>query len=304
MIFKISAEDAGKRIDKILSEKLPELSRSFVKKLIEDGKVKVNGKNTEPSYKAKLGDEVEIEVVSPPKLIPKPQDIDIKIVYEDDDIAIVDKPAGMAVHPAPGSEENTLVNALLSRYKELPTPSPERPGIIHRLDKDTSGLIIIAKSPLAYQKLSRDFADRKIDKRYIALVVGNLPLDEGVINLPIGRDPFDRKKMKVTLGGREAITLFKVLKRYGNFTLIEVKIKTGRTHQIRVHLSYEGYPVAGDEIYGKDKIPGLNRQFLHAYRISFNHPRTGEKLVFQSPLPGDLRDFLRSLVSPKGSSHS
>ncbi|MCS7233921.1 MAG: RluA family pseudouridine synthase [Synergistetes bacterium] len=299
IIIKVNLEEAGKRLDKFLAEKLLEFSRSFIKDLIEEGKVKVNEKKSEPSYKIKAGDEIKIEEFSPPQKELKPQDIALKTVYEDEDILIIDKPAGMAVHPAPGCEENTVVNALLNRYKDLPASSPERPGIIHRLDKDTSGLMIIAKSPLAYNKLSKDFAERKIDKKYLALLVGNLPIDEGVIDLPIGRDPFDRKKMKVTLGGREAITLFKVLKRYKNFTLVEVKIKTGRTHQIRVHFSYEGYPVAGDEIYGQGKISGLERQFLHAYYLSFNHPRTMKTLIFRSPLPKDLRDFLRSLVLPK-----
>lgn len=299
MLLKVGPEEAGKRIDKLLSEKLSEFSRSFVKKLIEERKIRVNKAPTEPSYKVKLGDEIEVEPIVPPSIVPKPQDIPLKIVHEDEDIIVVDKPAGMAVHPAPGIHENTLVNALINRYKDLPTPSPERPGIIHRLDKDTSGLIIVAKSPLAYQKLSKDFAERRIDKRYLALLVGNLPLNEGTIELPIGRDPFDRKKMKVTLGGREAITSFKVLKRLKGFTLVEVKIKTGRTHQIRVHFSHEGYPVAGDETYGKGKIPGLSRQFLHAYYLSFGHPRTGENLTFKSPLPKDLREFLHSLVLPR-----
>lgn len=297
--IKVSLEDAGKRLDKFLTEKLTELSRSFIKELIEEGKVKVNGRFSEPSYKVKANDEIQVEEFSPPQIIPKPQDLPLKVVYEDEDLLIIDKPPGIAVHPAPGCEENTVVNALLSRYNNLPTLSPERPGIIHRLDKDTSGLMIIAKSPLAYNKLSKDFAERKIDKRYLALLVGNLPFDEGIIDLPIGRDPFDRKKMKVTLGGKEAITCFRVLKRYENFTLVEAKIKTGRTHQIRVHFSYEGYPIAGDETYGKDKIPGLERQFLHAYYLSFKHPRTEENLIFKSPLPKDLRRFLHSLVLPK-----
>lgn len=298
-VIKVNPEEAGKRLDKFLTEKLSEFSRSFIKELIEEGKVRVNGKVIEPSYKVRANDDIEVEEVSPPQIIPKPQNLPLKVVYEDEDILIIDKPPGMAVHPAPGCEENTVVNALLSRYSNLPTPSPERPGIIHRLDKDTSGLMIIAKSPLAYNKLSREFAERKIDKRYLALLVGNLPIDEGVIDLPIGRDPFDRKKMKVTLGGREAITYFRVLKRYGNFTLVEAKIKTGRTHQIRVHFSYEGYPVAGDETYGKGKLPELERQFLHAYYLSFKHPRTEENLIFKSPLPEDLRKFLRFVVLPK-----
>lgn len=296
---KVKPEESGIRIDRFLADKFKDLSRSFIKKLIEEGKIKVNGRAIEPSYKVKAEDEIEIEELSKPQRAPQPQDIPLKIIYEDDDILIVDKPAGMAVHPAPGCEDNTVVNALLSRYRELPSLSPERPGIIHRLDKDTSGLMIIAKSPLAFNKLAKDFAERKIEKRYLALLIGNLPLDEGRIELPIGRDPFDRKKMKVTLGGKEALTKFKVLKRYDGFTLVDVEIKTGRTHQIRVHFSYQGYPIAGDEIYGKGKISGLERQFLHAYRLSFKHPRTEEKLSFTSPLPEDLRRFLRFLASPK-----
>ncbi|MDK2870988.1 MAG: rRNA synthase [bacterium] len=301
MIIKVNNQEAGMRLDKFLAEKLPELSRSFIKKLIEEGKIKIEGRVIEPSYKVKAEDEIEIEIeeLRHPEKVPKPQDISLKIIYEDGDLLVIDKPPGMAVHPAPGCEENTVVNALLSRYKELPSFSSERPGIIHRLDKDTSGLMVIAKSPLALNELSKEFAERKTQKKYLALLVGNLPLDEGIIDLPIGRDPFDRKKMKVTLGGKEALTLFRVLRRYKDFTLVEAEIKTGRTHQIRVHFSYGGYPIAGDKTYGEGKVEGLERQFLHAYYLSFRHPRTKEKLIFVSPLPEDLKKFLRSLALPK-----
>ncbi|MBC7332716.1 MAG: RluA family pseudouridine synthase, partial [Synergistetes bacterium] len=225
MIIKVNNQEAGMRLDKFLAEKLPELSRSFIKKLIEEGKIKIEGRVIEPSYKVKAEDEIEIEIeeLRHPEKVPKPQDISLKIIYEDGDLLVIDKPPGMAVHPAPGCEENTVVNALLSRYKELPSFSSERPGIIHRLDKDTSGLMVIAKSPLALNELSKEFAERKTQKKYLALLVGNLPLDEGIIDLPIGRDPFDRKKMKVTLGGKEALTLFRVLRRYKDFTLVEAE---------------------------------------------------------------------------------
>ena len=299
MKIRIQPEDSGKRLDKLISEKLKEISRSLAKKLIESGKITINGKKTEPSYRVKEGNEAEIEEIPSQRKSIKPQDIPIRVVYEDDDILVLDKPAGMAVHPSPGCEKDTIVNALLKRYKDLPGSSPERPGIIHRLDKDTSGLIIIAKTPLAYKSLSEQFSERKVEKKYLALLVGKLPLDKGKIELPIGRDPFNRKRMKVTLGGKEAITLFRVLKRYENFTLVEVQIKTGRTHQIRVHFSYQGYPIAGDETYGEGKLPSLERQFLHAYKLAFSHPRTGKRLSFLSPLPEDLRKFLRSLVLPK-----
>ncbi|MCD6363414.1 MAG: RluA family pseudouridine synthase [Synergistetes bacterium] len=299
MKIRVTPEDSGKRLDKLISEKLKEISRSLAKKLIESGKIIVNGCKAEPSYKVKEGNEIEISELPPKHKVIKPQDIPISVVFEDDDILVLDKPAGIAVHPSPGCEENTIVNLLLKRYRNLPGASPERPGIIHRLDKDTSGLIIIAKTPLAYKSLSKQFSERTVEKRYLALLLGNLPLDEGKIELPIGRDPFNRKKMKVTLGGKEAITFFRVLKRYEGFTLVEVQIKTGRTHQIRVHFSYQGYPIAGDEVYGEGKLPSLKRQFLHAYKLAFSHPCTEKKLSFTSPLPQDLRRFLRSLVSPR-----
>ena len=262
------------------------LSRSQVKKLIEEGLVAVNSLSSKPSYKIKPDDRVRVIVPPPKELAVHPENIPLDIVYEDDDIIVIDKPKGMVVHPAPGNWRGTLVNALLYHCKRLSSlGSPLRPGIVHRLDKDTSGLIVAAKNDAAYKSLCKQFKDRSVDKTYEALVHGVIKNNEGVISARLGRHPVHRKKMAVieTSRSREAITHYKVIQRFKKYSLVEVKIKTGRTHQIRVHMSHIGHPVVGDPTYGKKKEdPAVKGQLLHAKKLGFVHPKTGEYVEFRS----------------------
>lgn len=287
--------ETNDRIDQYLSQELNEISRSYIQKLIKDGLVTVNNKNVKAKYIVSEGDHIQINLPEPQKLEIEPENIPIDIVYEDDDIAIVNKPQGMVVHPAPGNYSGTLVNALLYRLKSLSSINGIiRPGIVHRIDKDTSGLLMIAKNNLAHEKLSKQLKDHSINRIYYALVDGNIKEEKGTIDAPIGRHPVDRKKMAVTTkNSKEAKTHFTVLERYGQYTLIEARLETGRTHQIRVHMSYINHPVTGDPVYGsKNQKFKTNGQLLHAKTIGFIHPRTGQYLEFDSQLP---EQFLRIL---------
>ena len=276
------------RIDSFVSNKISDLSRTMIVKLIESDNIKVNGKSQKPSYKIQAGDKISIEIPEIKEVDLKAQDIPINIIYEDNDIIVINKEKGMVVHPAEGNWDGTLVNAIMAHCKDsLSGIGGElRPGIVHRLDKDTSGLLIIAKNDKAHINLSEQIKNREVKKKYIALVRGIVPENEATINMPIGRSTKDRKKMEVTKNGKEAITHFKVLKRYGKYTLLEVKIDTGRTHQIRVHLAEIGYPVVGDMVYsnGKNEF-GVVGQMLHAQSLDFKHPTTGKKMHLEAELP-------------------
>lgn len=310
-----TAEDVGKRLDQFLVAQIPDISRARVQQLIEQGKVLVNKKAAKPSQKLHGGDVVELTgPAETPPLRAIAEDIPLDIVYEDKDLAVVNKPAGMMVHAGAGATEDernrgTLVNALLHRFRALSDVGGElRPGIVHRLDRNTSGLIIVAKNDVAHRKLASQFASREIHKTYIALVHGWLKQDKGTISAPISRDEVRRTRMTVRgRGGRSAVSHYTIIKKiesaYGKFSVVEVKIETGRTHQIRVHLSSIGHPIVGDTLYGapaeirqgKTHLEPLGRQFLHAARLTFSQPRTGKMLEFESGLPEDLRDFLKRL---------
>ena len=295
-------EKDGKRIDAFLSEKLEDTSRVAVQRLIEKGKVLVNGKTVKPSYKVQEGDNIQVEEEIPVEVSLKAQEIPLDIIYEDKDIIVVNKPKGMVVHPANGNPDGTLVNAIMAICKDsLSGIGGEiRPGIVHRLDKDTSGIIIIAKNDKAHINLSEQIKDHKVRKTYIALVRGIVKENEATINMPIGRSEKDRKKMAVTKNGKEAITHFKVLERYDKYTLLQVNIETGRTHQIRVHLSQIGYPIVGDEVYSNGKNEwNVKGQCLHAKSLEFTHPTTGKKMYLEAKLPEYFEDILKDLKNRK-----
>ena len=292
------------RLDKVLADQVPDLSRSAAKRLIEAGRVTVNGEPAKASYKASPGDLIVAFLPSdaPPGLVPEA--IPLQIVYEDRSLLVVDKPAGMVVHPAPGHPGGTLVNALLAYCPELAASGDERPGIVHRLDRDTSGLILVAKTDKARRALQRQFKDRQVNKAYLALLDGHLQPAWGRIEAPIGRDPQQRQRMTVLAGGREAVTEYHVLEQFahqvgpaaGNYTLVEAQPLTGRTHQIRVHFASIHHPVVGDEIYGRRKLSlPVPRQFLHARRLDFRHPLAGARLSLEAPLPEDLSTVLTLL---------
>ena len=295
---KIIAEMENVRLDAYIAQKCENLSRTMIQKLIEDGEILVNGQEKKISYKTKQGDVIEIHIPEAKEINLKAQDIPLDVVYEDDDIIVVNKPKGMVVHPANGNPDGTLVNAVMSLCKgSLSGIGGEiRPGIVHRLDKDTSGLIIIAKNDVAHINLSKQIKDRRVKKIYIALVKGNVSENEAAINMPIGRSTKDRKKMAVRKDGKEAITHFKVLKRYGKYTLLELKIDTGRTHQIRVHMAEIGHPVVGDMIYsnGKNEF-GIEGQMLHAKSLDFQHPVTGKQIHLEAELPKYFEEILSKL---------
>lgn len=286
----VDAAGAGARLDRYLSANLPQLSRARLQKLIQDGQVAVNGRPARASLKLKEGDAVSIVVPPSEPAEPAAEEIPLRIVYEDEDLIVVDKPPGLPVHPAPGHLSHTLVNAILARYPDLQDSAESlRPGIVHRLDMDTSGLMVVARNDRAKEALAAQIKARSMDKRYLALVSGSMTPPQGVIEAPIGRDPRDRKKMAVVATGRDSRTHYRVLEYLGDCTLVELKLETGRTHQIRVHLSAIGHPVVGDPIYGK-RSPLVGRQFLHSYRLGLRHPSTGEYLEFTSELPPDLKE--------------
>jgi 23S rRNA pseudouridine1911/1915/1917 synthase len=285
----------GIRLDKYLARALPQFSRSYLQKLIEQGYILVNGQRTKASQILNKTDRITIEL-PPSPAYPLAEPIPLLIVYEDKDILVIDKPAGLTVHPSPGHPSHTLVNAVLAHCPQL-TKSNDliRPGIIHRLDKDTSGLIIIAKNDFARQYLVNQFKTHAITKGYLVLVKGRLSPEQGVIDAPIRRDPHNRQRMAVVATGKEASTQYQVRKYLGNYTLLEVTPRTGRTHQIRVHLSAIGYPVVGDSVYGI-KSTYINRQFIHAYRLGFRLPSTDEYQEFTCSLPADLKQALEFIA--------
>ena len=293
----IVESEEQKRIDAYISENT-EYSRTAVQRLIEEEKITVNGKKEKASYKVQNGDRIEIEEEPAREIKLKAQDIPVEILYEDDDIIVVNKPKGMVVHPANGNPDGTLVNAIMSICKDsLSGIGGEiRPGIVHRLDKNTSGAIIIAKNDKAHINLSEQLKNHEIKKKYIALVRGVVKENNATINMPIGRSKKDRKKMDVDKNGKEAITNFKVLKRYKDCTLLEINIETGRTHQIRVHLSHIGYPIIGDEVYsnGKNKW-NIEGQCLHAKSLDFKHPITGKNMHIEAPIPEYFENIIKEL---------
>lgn len=293
--------DAGKRLDQVLHERLPEFSRSRIQEWIRTGLVRVNGSGRRASYLVRRDDSIEVQPADPAPLRAEPEDIPLRVLYEDHDLVAIDKPAGMVVHAGAGVHSGTVVNALLHRFGTLSSSGgPLRPGIVHRLDRFTSGVLLAAKSDFAHQALAAQFAGRQIEKVYIALVHGKLKPESGRINQPIARDPIRRTRMTARLSqGREARTEYRVLRRFAKFTLLEVRIGTGRTHQIRVHLSSLGHPVAGDTVYGApakvDDQPPLGRYFLHAHRIRFRLPSTGQEIAIESPLPYELESWMAGL---------
>lgn len=295
---KIVVDIDNMRLDAYISKINSNISRTMVQKLIQEGNVFVNGKEKKISYKVQVGDIIEINIPKPQETTIKPENIPIEIVYEDMDIIVVNKPKGMVVHPANGNPDGTLVNAVMAICKDsLSGIGGEiRPGIVHRLDKDTSGLLIVAKNNKAHINMSNQIKNREVKKIYIALVRGLVSEDEATINMPIGRSTKDRKKMAIRKDGKEAVTHFKVLKRYSKYTLLEIKIDTGRTHQIRVHMSEIGHPVVGDMVYsnGKNEF-GVEGQMLYAKSLDFKHPVTGEKMHLEAELPPYFKDVLEKL---------
>ena len=296
--YIVKKEDENKRIDKLIAEVYKDISRMTIQRLINDGKLKINNKNVKVSYKVSEGDIIEFDLQEPEEIDIKAQDIPLNVIYEDEDIIVINKEKGMVVHPGNGRTEDTLVNALMQKCKNSLSGigGKIRPGIVHRLDKDTSGIIIVAKNDKAHINLSEQIKNRKVNKYYIALVRGNVIENNATINMPIARSTKDRKKMAVSEKGKEAITHFKVLKRYNGYTLLKLKIDTGRTHQIRVHLAEIGHPVVGDEVYsnGKNKF-GVKGQCLHAERIEFVHPTSNKKMVLEAELPKYFKDILEKL---------
>lgn len=292
-------DEIGKRIDVYIAEYKEELSRSRVQKLIENGLVTVNGKAVKSNYKLRKGDILEVEIPDPEPLEIEAEDIPLDIIYEDKDVAIVNKPQGMVVHPAPGHYSGTLVNALMYHCKDdlSGINGQMRPGIVHRIDKDTSGVLMIAKSDAAHNSLAQQLAVHSITRKYYAVVCGNIKEDSGTVDKPIGRSPKDRKKMAVVQGGRRAVTHYRVLERFGGkYTLIEAQLETGRTHQIRVHMASLGHPLLGDTVYGSEKQPfKLQGQVLHAKVLGFNHPSDGRYVEFESPLPEYFEKLLIKL---------
>lgn len=296
--YIINEETKNIRLDKVIAIIDRDLSRSMIQKMLEDGKILVNNNKEKASYKTKLGDNIKVEEIIPKQIELKAQDIPVEIIYKDNDIIVVNKPKGMVVHPANGNPDGTLVNAIMSICKDsLSGIGGEiRPGIVHRLDKDTSGLLIVAKNDKAHINLSEQIKNREITKKYIALVRGVIKENEATIDMPIARSDKDRKKMAVKKTGKKAVTHFKVIKRYKDYTLLDIKIDTGRTHQIRVHMAEIGYPVVGDIVYSNGKNPfGVVGQMLHAKSLDFVHPITGEKLHLEAPIPEYFENILSEL---------
>ena len=289
----------GERIDKAVTQLRPELSRAYVQQLIEAGHITVAGKQVRAGYKLRTGDKVEITVPAPVSLETVAQDIPLDVVYEDKSVLVINKPAGMVVHPAAGNTEDTLVNALLHHCGDTLSAigGVLRPGIVHRIDKDTTGLLIVAKGDRAHQHLSEQLKTRTLSRKYYALVHGNVREETGTVDAPLGRDPRDRKKMAVVrTGGREAVTHFEVVERFGQYTLLKCKLQTGRTHQIRVHMRHMGHPIVGDKTYGiKKEAFQLDGQLLHAGEIGFIHPETEETMTFSVPRPAIFERILQIL---------
>ena len=290
-----SLSDAGKRLDVFLREQLPEYSRARLQEWIKAGRVSLNGAPGKASVELRGGERVRVEPVERKPLRAEPEDLPLQVLYEDEDVIAVDKPAGMVVHAGAGVDSGTLVNALLNRFERLSTVGGDlRPGIVHRLDRFTSGVLLVAKTDAAHRNLAAQFASRRVRKVYLALVQGVVKNESGRVEKPIARDPARRIRMTARReDGREALSEYRVLRRFSRFTLLEVRIRTGRTHQIRVHLASIGHPVAGDRLYGAAAGPA--RYFLHAHRITFSSPSTGREITIESPLPRDLESWMAEL---------
>ena len=308
LTFSVSPADTGERLDVFLAAHVEGWSRARLHRLIEAADVLVNGSVAKPSHKLRPNDHIEIELTPTPSTSFAPEDIPVEVVFEDDDLIVVNKPAGMVVHPAAGVDSGTLANALAFHFQELSTTGgAARPGIVHRLDKGTSGLLVVAKTESAHEQLADQFRDREVFKSYVALVHGQVEKEGGEVDQPIARDPRNRTRMAVVRGGRPSLSIYKVRRRLERFTLLDVELKTGRTHQIRVHLAWLKHPVVGDEVYGagrdktvinpviRSRITKLGRQFLHAEQLGFRHPRTAEQLRFTAPIAIELQSLLDQL---------
>jgi 23S rRNA pseudouridine1911/1915/1917 synthase len=308
LAFSVSASDVGERLDAFLAAHVEGWSRARLQRLIEDAEVLVNGHVAKSAYKLRADDEIEVELSLPSLTAFTPENIPLDIVFEDDELIVVNKPAGMIVHPAAGVDTGTLANALAFHFAQLPkTGGATRPGIVHRLDKGTSGLLVVAKTETVHEHLSDQFRARDVFKSYIALVHGRVEKKTDQIDQPIARDPRNRIRMAVVTGGRPAISIYRVRRRFDRFTLLDVELKTGRTHQIRVHLAWLKHPVVGDEVYGggrdktvvnpqvRSQIAKLGRQFLHAERLGFRHPRTAEQMIFTAEPSTDLQKLVNEL---------
>lgn len=295
--YLVSQEEVGERIDRFLTEQDEDWTRSQVQKWIKEDRVSVNETPIKANYKLQLGDQISLKIPPPMELEIEAEDISLNIVYEDQDVIVIDKPRGLVVHPAPGHYSGTIVNGLLYHCKDLSGINGIlRPGIVHRIDKDTSGLLMVAKNDKAHLSLAKQLQEHTVERRYIALVNGLFPHEMGTIDAPIGRDSQDRKKMSVTFeNSKHAVTHFVVLEAFKQHSLVECKLETGRTHQIRVHMQYIGHPIVGDPKYGKGDRLGLEGQALHAGVLGFEHPRTGEYLSFTSPIPEDMEFVLQNL---------
>lgn len=295
----IIQENQEMRLDKYLAEQFPEQTRSYLQKLIKDGEILVNGKSVKTGYQLSFGEEVSVHIPEPKELNVEAQKMDLDIVYEDDDVILINKPKGMVVHPAPGHTTETLVNGLLYHCKDNLSGinGVARPGIVHRIDRDTTGILIVCKNDMSHNSIAAQLKEHSITRKYRALVHGNLKQDQGTVEGPIGRHPVDRKKMAINeRNGKPAVTHYTVLERFGNYTYIECQLETGRTHQIRVHMSSIGHPLVGDEVYGPAKCPfKLQGQCLHAMVLGFVHPRTGEYMEFSAELPEYYENLLKKL---------
>ena len=307
----VNKADVGARLDAYLASQIEGWSRSRLQRLIDAQDVLVNGHAVKPSYKVAANDEVEVELTQSALTNFTPENIPLNIIFEDDDLIVINKPAGLVVHPAAGIQSGTLANALAYHFEQLSTRAGSiRPGIVHRLDKDTSGLLVAAKTESSHENLADQFRARQVFKSYVALVYGVVKQETGRIEQPIARDPRNRTRMAIVAGGRGAVSIYKVHRSYGAFTLLDVEIKTGRTHQIRVHLSWLKHPVVGDELYAggrensvqdvrlRSQIRKLSRQFLHAEQLGFSHPKTGEPMKFTAPLPAELLGLLAQMEEP------
>ena len=306
MKYTVKPEDAGKRLDAYLAE-ITDLSRSAAAKLIESGAVTVGGKSAGKKYQIKENDEIEVVIPEAEEYEAEPENIPLDIVFEDDDIIVINKPSGMVVHPAPGNYTGTLVNALLYHCKDSLSGigGVMRPGIVHRIDKDTSGLLVVAKNDAAHKALSQELSHHGIEREYRALVRGGFKEESGTVDLPIGRHPVDRKRMAVIKSGegaREAVTHYELIRNYGRISYLKLRLETGRTHQIRVHMSYLGHALLGDEVYASNKTlfekqhaPLFDGQMLHAKKLSLTHPRTGERITFECELPENFKKIIEIL---------
>ncbi|MBQ0139791.1 MAG: RluA family pseudouridine synthase [Kurthia sp.] len=295
--FKITAEQKGQRIDKLLGALQEDWSRNQIQIFIDGGHLLVNDEKVKRTYKLKENDVITVTPPEPEPLELLAEDLNLEIVYEDEDVLVVNKPKGMVVHPAPGHTTGTLVNGLMHQVRDLSgINGVMRPGIVHRIDKDTSGLLMVAKNDLAHESLVQQLVDKTVTRRYTALVHGHIPHDKGTIDAPIGRDKKDRQKMGIVDGGKHAVTHFQVMGRFGiDYTLVQCRLETGRTHQIRVHMNYINYPLVGDPKYGPKKTMDIGGQALHAGVLGFIHPRTKEYLEFQAPLPAEFEALLAEL---------